>query len=194
MVAHADLTGSDLHEVKGADAATSGQILIADGAGSAAWASNEVDFIGFSGYDTTVQTAPGAATKKAITINTEIHKTGVTHTGGSSEITLDRTGFYTLDAIPQFVTTGGGAGTMEVCWEINTGSGFATIPGSPVRLILAASTEAIMICKIQVQITAGNVIRAMWSTTSAGVTLTGSTSIVGDTVPSYQCYITHHGK
>lgn len=194
MVAHADLTGADLHEVKGADAATSGQILIADGAGSAAWAANEVDFIGFSAYDTTVQTAPGAATKKAITLDTEIHKVGVTHTGGSSEVTIDRTGFYTLRAIPQFVTTGGGAGTMEVAWEINTGSGFATIPGSPVRIIMAASSEDTLMCEVQVGIASGSIVRAVWSTNSAGVTLTGSTSLVGDTVPSAQLYITHHGK
>lgn len=37
-VAHADLTGSDLHEPKGIGAATSGQVYAADGAGSGTWA------------------------------------------------------------------------------------------------------------------------------------------------------------
>lgn len=34
-VAHKDLTGTDLHEIKGASSATSGQVPIADGAGTA---------------------------------------------------------------------------------------------------------------------------------------------------------------
>lgn len=35
MAQHKDLTGTDLHEIKGADAATSGQIPIANGSGGA---------------------------------------------------------------------------------------------------------------------------------------------------------------
>jgi Phage Tail Collar Domain. len=38
-VAHSTLTGSALHEPKGVSAATSGQVYIADGAGSGAWSS-----------------------------------------------------------------------------------------------------------------------------------------------------------
>lgn len=40
MPAHKNLTGADLHEPKGADTATSGQIYVADGAGSGAWGSD----------------------------------------------------------------------------------------------------------------------------------------------------------
>lgn len=36
-VAHSALTGSDLHEPKGADSANSGEVYIADGAGSGTW-------------------------------------------------------------------------------------------------------------------------------------------------------------
>lgn len=36
-IAHASLTGSDLHEPKGVSGATSGQVYIADGSGSGAW-------------------------------------------------------------------------------------------------------------------------------------------------------------
>lgn len=39
MANHADLTGSDLHEPKGVSGATSGQVYVADGAGSGAWGS-----------------------------------------------------------------------------------------------------------------------------------------------------------
>lgn len=37
MTAHNALTGSDLHEPKGASTATSGQVYVADGAGSGTW-------------------------------------------------------------------------------------------------------------------------------------------------------------
>lgn len=37
MTAHASLTGADLHEPKGVAAADSGQVYIADGAGSGTW-------------------------------------------------------------------------------------------------------------------------------------------------------------
>ncbi len=36
-VAHKDLTGANLHECKGADAATADQLLVASGAGTATW-------------------------------------------------------------------------------------------------------------------------------------------------------------
>jgi hypothetical protein len=37
MVAHASLTGADLHEPKGVASATSGQVYVANGAGSGVW-------------------------------------------------------------------------------------------------------------------------------------------------------------
>ena len=194
MVAHASLTGSDLHEVKGADTATAGQILIADGAGSADWSRNAVDFVGFSAYDTTTQTAPASGVKKAITYDTQIHAESITHTPGGSEITIDVTGFYELVVLPQFVTGGGGAGTMEISWERNTGSGFVTIGGSPVREIMAASSERVVPCVIALALNDGDVIRAGWATNSASVNLIGSTPLItGDTIPSVQVYVTLQG-
>lgn len=37
MVAHSTLTGSDLHEPKGAASASTGQVYVADGSGSGSW-------------------------------------------------------------------------------------------------------------------------------------------------------------
>lgn len=37
MALHKDLTGAELHEPKGADAATAGQVYVADGGGSGTW-------------------------------------------------------------------------------------------------------------------------------------------------------------
>lgn len=45
MVAHADLTGADLHESKGADSASLDTVQVADGAGSAVWQKIEADQI-----------------------------------------------------------------------------------------------------------------------------------------------------
>lgn len=48
MVAHADLTGANLHEPKGADSASADTVYIADGLGSGTW-----DKIGADQIDTT---------------------------------------------------------------------------------------------------------------------------------------------
>ena len=45
MALHKNLTGTDLHEPKGAAAASVGQVYIADGAGSGAWASKNGDIL-----------------------------------------------------------------------------------------------------------------------------------------------------
>ena len=45
MALHKNLTGTDLHEPKGAAAASVGQVYVADGAGSGAWASKNGDIL-----------------------------------------------------------------------------------------------------------------------------------------------------
>ena len=194
MVAHSTLTGASLHETKGVAAASDGQILIADGAGSAAWAGRQVNFIGVICSDSTTQTAPGVGLKKAITLDTNLIQEGVTHTGGSSDFTIVTPGFYNLITIPQVVTGGGGAGQVEVSWEINTGGGFATIVGSPVIIAFAASDEGIPVCDIWVTAGVGDIVRAMWATDSTNVNIQPVTSLVGDTIPSVQQYVTLHGN
>jgi hypothetical protein len=47
-VAHSSLTGADLHEPKGAATATSGQVYVADGAGSGAWTAGDT-LVSFTG-------------------------------------------------------------------------------------------------------------------------------------------------
>lgn len=42
MALHKDLTGADLHEPKGVASASSGQVYVADGAGSGSWGSAPV--------------------------------------------------------------------------------------------------------------------------------------------------------
>ncbi len=194
MPAHNILTGSELHEVKGVDVATVGQILISNGAGSAVWSPNEDDFIGISAFDTTTQTAPSAGVKADIIYDTQIFIQGITHTLGTANFTINSSGIYSLIVIPQFVTGGGGAGIMEVSWDLDTGGGFATIAGSPVRENMAASAESIIQCEIWVNLTAGDIVKAGWATSSASVNLIGSAPlVVGDVIPSVQLYVSHHG-
>ncbi len=45
MALHKDLTGTDLHEPKGAASATSGQVYVANGAGSGVWTSKNGDIL-----------------------------------------------------------------------------------------------------------------------------------------------------
>lgn len=60
-VQHSDLTGANLHEPKGIEGASSGQVYIADGAGSGAWdtvsggSGFALDFIITDGSDTTTE-------------------------------------------------------------------------------------------------------------------------------------------
>ena len=45
MVAHATLTGAELHECKGADSAPANTVRVSDGAGSGAWQKITLDSI-----------------------------------------------------------------------------------------------------------------------------------------------------
>ncbi len=50
-VSHKNLTGTNLHEPKGAETATSGQVYVADGAGSGAWTGIDETVIYTDGYN-----------------------------------------------------------------------------------------------------------------------------------------------
>lgn len=63
MPEHKDLTGANLHEPKGADSASEGQIYIADGLGSGVWRSNAWNTHGVMKIEanTTAEVTPTAA-------------------------------------------------------------------------------------------------------------------------------------
>lgn len=50
MAEHRNLTGIELHEPKGVETATSGQVYVADGAGSGAWTSKNEDNLIFNTF------------------------------------------------------------------------------------------------------------------------------------------------
>lgn len=57
MAHHKDLTGTDLHEPKGASTASSGQVYVADGSGSGAWTALKGSYVAVSRTFTDVSTA-----------------------------------------------------------------------------------------------------------------------------------------
>jgi hypothetical protein len=191
---HSGLTGADLHESKGTAAAGAGSILIADGAGSASWQLNQVDFIGVVLSDSTIQTAPASGEKNPIIFDTNLVIEGVGHTAGSADFLILSPGFYQLVCIPLFVTGGGGAGSVEVSWEVNTGTGFTTIPGSATSNFMTALDEKTVVAVARVFLSASNLIRSAWATNSTNVNIQPGTSLVGDTIASARQFITHNGN
>lgn len=66
MANHSTLTGADLHEIKGAAAATSGQIPVANGSGGAPFTTLKIPKVGWWDYnDLTTATTPIAITAAA---------------------------------------------------------------------------------------------------------------------------------
>lgn len=157
------------------------------------------NFIGMIMTDSTTQTAPGAGIKKAISLDTVKRNVGLTHGGSlpATEMTVTIKGEYDLLSLPQFVSGGGGAGVIELSWEkalAATPTVFATITGSPVSDSIASSSNKILACHIHEELQVGDVVRAMWATDSANINITAPTSLVGDTIPSVQQYITREGE
>jgi len=74
-VLHKDLTGADLHEPKGAAAASSGQVYVANGAGSGAWTSLDLPSGTFRVTVTTF-TASGTWTKPSNLFAAKVHVVG----------------------------------------------------------------------------------------------------------------------
>ena len=81
-VQHKDLTGTSLHEPKGADSASSGTVYVSDGAGSGSW--NDPPMIGLSGSSAdTIPKSNGAGSvswvsNKVITDNILIRGSSIT--------------------------------------------------------------------------------------------------------------------
>lgn len=50
MALHKDLTGAELHEPKGADSASEGDVYVADGAGSGTWENKYSDILALNQY------------------------------------------------------------------------------------------------------------------------------------------------
>lgn len=124
MVAHSALTGADLHEPKGAAAASSGQVYVADGAASGAWQK-----IGVSELDQTEilsvnryclhAVLPDVSTASSILIPIPLASTAVSATltlGGAiasadASVTFTKTGAVSLGSAVTVAYSGSAEGT-----------------------------------------------------------------------------------
>lgn len=145
-------------------------------------------------FDFTTQLAPASGIKKVILCDTVPIINGMTYDNLTGILTSTTQGVFRLITLPQFVTGGGGAGKVEVSWEIDTGTGFVTILGSPITESIAAVSDAVFSSEAWLILNVGDKVRPMWATSSASINIIVPPSLVSDTIPSVQQYITHHGN
>lgn len=122
MVLHKDLSGADLHEVKGADTATGGYVMVADGAGS----TNFVDplTIGafyiehlFEGGHTSDQDPSGTDSPMVVSFGNSISNPYVS-LDSSGVLTANETGLYRFTFTLNLGRPSGGTGVSILVWRI----------------------------------------------------------------------------
>lgn len=121
-VAHSSLTGADLHEPKGVASASSGDIYVADGAGSGA---HELCpgriYGGICSKDSSIAMSGIGTTPKQFTgYDTNMPSNGVTSSHSSDSITVVTAGVYFISSTITFETSAAGdAGTYQFHLRIN---------------------------------------------------------------------------
>lgn len=112
MASHSQLSGAELHEPKGAENATSGQVYVADGAGSGAWTT-----LAESASPPIIKFKDGDMTKNVITLGTDIDL---------FNFQLSANINYKLDADIYWSNATGGTAGIQMTFEIASG----TVSGS----------------------------------------------------------------
>lgn len=94
-VEHSTLTTTDLHEPKGVAAATSGQVYVADGAGSGAWAfQNQYGAINTLRSDTVSISSIGTTAQTLAFANDGVDSGNVTADSANNRVTVADAGTY----------------------------------------------------------------------------------------------------
>lgn len=134
-VSHSSLTGSNLHEPKGAASASAGMVYIADGAASGAWRYLPHSFLYYANIGTgTTYTAPTSYTLVNPTTTGDANQKGFTHNSAgrltyTGTDTIDVTITCTLtakhsasatDCFFQLYKSGSGIAGAEVVEEVNS--------------------------------------------------------------------------
>lgn len=126
MPLHKDLTGADLHEPKGADAASANTVYIADGAGSGGWlkvpaTALDTSVLNLNKFYVTVKVAD-LANVSSVTVPIPFNCTLTRATscitaaisGADAVITLSRAGAATIGTIT-IDDAGSGEGILDTC-------------------------------------------------------------------------------
>jgi hypothetical protein len=136
MALHKDLTGAELHEPKGVDSATDGDVYVADGAGSGTWENKYSDIIALNQYWQTGQMAdisnPGdrvyffVPVQSEVTSLTAILDGGITVANSILSIYINGVLFADTLTVPFAGSTNGTVATVNTT-TANTISGGSVI-------------------------------------------------------------------
>jgi len=125
-IEHSSIPNSDLHEPKGVSGATSGDVYIADGAGSGAWGPpNSADGFKYGSIysdhsDAVVVSSIGTTAKKMEAFSSDAPSNGVSPDSTNHKLTVDTAGDYGILFSMAFATSGSGsAGTFQFHIRIN---------------------------------------------------------------------------
>lgn len=142
MATHSLLTGTDLHENKGADTATAGQVLSGNGLGGSAFVNpstlTNVVLNGDAVGSSSVSQAPGATdTGIAVTFDNTSDSTDATVAAGGT-FTIVNTGLYYIHAVFNAGRTAGAANMVFAMRMRKSGAQFG-----PTRFIQTSLTNTI---------------------------------------------------
>lgn len=136
MALHKDLTGAELHEPKGVDAATAGSVYVANGSGSGSWVSRYSDIIALNQYwlqaDMADISAPANHVYFAIPVQSEIVSLSVildgTITGANDTLSIYINGVLFADTltVPFAGSTAGTLATVNTT-TVNTIAGGSVV-------------------------------------------------------------------
>ena len=115
-IEHDAIPNADIHEPKGVSGAVSGDVYVADGAGSGAWSQQSgATYGGIYSIDSSIAIATiGTTAKKYAAFDTDMPANGVTPAHASDNITISTAGDYYVVFQTTFkTTTSGDAGIYQ---------------------------------------------------------------------------------
>jgi len=129
----------------------------------------------FAQLSSNVDQEPTVTDPVVITFEVQDNIQGLTHstTVNPAEITIDTAGTYFVMAQPQVgKDSGGAAQTLNVFMQLDTGSGFADVPNSNIKITVSDNTATdVMIVGISIPLAVGDKIAFMQRITNVAVGL-----------------------
>ena len=148
MANHADLSDPELHEPKGAAAASSGQVYVSDGAGSGVWTPTGVQIQGWAHYKDTATEQTFNTTPTKLSIN------GLGSTTTTAYLPSGVANFWDTTADELLPSGVGDSYLLRLDLPITTVTGSATVLELQMDISGAASPTTVIVDR-QISITAG---------------------------------------